>query len=116
MRLINIAAGITGAAAFIALAAYAHRSGGGHDTPMIFGALAQLSAACAALSLATRTGRIALIAALMLLVGGNLFAAAIQLTAFTGPHHFGFTAPIGGSLTILGWIVAGFAPPHRSVS
>lgn len=110
MRLINIFAGLTGAAAFIALAYFSH-SGANDPTPITFGALAQLSAASACLAIANRTGRLNTVAGATLLVGANIFAGVIQLNAFVGDHPFHALAPVGGSLTILGWLMLAFTKP-----
>ena len=113
MRLLNIFAALTGACAFVALAYHAH-SGAGETDPIIFAALAQLSAAAANLAIANRVGRLNLIGGAVLLAGANIFAGVIQLTAFVGEHPFHALAPVGGSLTILGWLVLAFAKPSSA--
>jgi len=113
MRVIHILAGLTGAEAFIALA-YATHVAGGDPGPMTMGALAQLSAACAGLALAHRSGRFTLIAAAVLLLGANIFAGVIQMSTLVGDHPFRILAPVGGSLLILGWILAAFTKPNAT--
>ncbi|MGO9134394.1 MAG: DUF423 domain-containing protein [Methylovirgula sp.] len=43
-------------------------------------------------------------AASILLAGGLLFGADLTVHAYTGTRLFPYAAPIGGTLTILGWL------------
>ncbi len=47
-----------------------------------------------------------LAAATTLLAGGVLFSTDISLRVFTAQRLFPFAAPIGGTLMILGWLLA----------
>ncbi|HEY1736604.1 MAG TPA: DUF423 domain-containing protein [Methylovirgula sp.] len=50
-----------------------------------------------------------LIAAAILLGGGLLFCADLSVHVFTGHRLFPFAAPVGGTLMIVGWLVASVA-------
>jgi uncharacterized membrane protein YgdD (TMEM256/DUF423 family) len=112
MRLIHICAALTGAAAFTLLALAHHAHGGEPNFSfVVMAALAQISAAASGLTIAQHTSRLAAIAAAMILLGANLFAGVIYLSAFYDNHPLHALAPIGGGLLILGWLTLAFSAP-----
>lgn len=117
-------AALTGAVGVIEAAAAAH----GHVSPLlstasqflIVNAAASIALAGFAVS-ATRGRGWLLAAAAVLLCGGMLFCADLTIRAYGGSRLFPFAAPIGGSLMICGWLLAGVSAfgccllrrPHR---
>ncbi len=61
-------------------------------------------------------GRIASVAAAMLILGTLLFSGDIAMRVLAGGRLFPMAAPIGGSLLILGWIVVGISAVWRRAS
>ncbi|MES1202014.1 MAG: DUF423 domain-containing protein [Pseudomonadota bacterium] len=112
MRILNLLAGLSGACALIALAASHHlvTDADGAQWVLLAG-IVQLSAAGAGLAIANRTARLNLIAGAMILGGATLFAGEIYVHSFLNNASLEMLAPIGGALSIIGWIVLAFAKP-----
>ena len=73
--------------------------------PLMTGAAMQIAHALAALvALALLPGRWALVTAWTFILGSALFAGAIDARIFAG-LHLGPTAPAGGLLLMLGWLL-----------
>ncbi|HWA00065.1 MAG TPA: DUF423 domain-containing protein [Caulobacterales bacterium] len=112
MRILNIVAALSGASALIALAASHHMPNFDAARPYVMmGGAVQLSAGLAGLAIANRSGRLNLIAGTLILGGAALFAGEIYLHSFADIAALDMAAPIGGMLSILGWIVLAFAKP-----
>ncbi len=118
MRLINIAAALSGLVALGFLVAAAHLL---RDTleavdleRIQLAAFMQLGAACAGLAIANRAGRPNAIAGTLILAGAALFAGALYAISLTHDRAFASLAPIGGSTLIIGWVVLAFALPAQS--
>lgn len=116
MRLINIAAALSGFAALGMLVAAAHPLRDALQAPDLerikLGAFVQLGAACAGLAIANRTGLLNSVAGAMVLAGAALFAGTLYAISLTGAHGpLVALAPIGGATLILGWAVLIFAKP-----
>jgi uncharacterized membrane protein YgdD (TMEM256/DUF423 family) len=111
MRIMNICAALSGAAALIMLAVTHHMRGDADYAFVLMAAVAQLGAAAAGLAIANRTGLVNAVAGALMLGGADLFAAEICLSTFNDSHPFHMLAPIGGAAMILGWIVLAFARP-----
>jgi uncharacterized membrane protein YgdD (TMEM256/DUF423 family) len=110
MRIVHILSALTGAAAFILLAASHH--GGNDNANAILAALAQVSAATAGLAMARhRLSRLSAAAAYTLLAGANLFAASLYAGIYFAETPFGLLAPLGGGALIIGWLLLAFAQP-----
>jgi uncharacterized membrane protein YgdD (TMEM256/DUF423 family) len=69
-------------------------------------AVLALSAAAEAIAKTSRSLRVGIV---LLLIGTLLFGGELTSHAFFPKSPFVFVAPIGGSLTILGWLVAAAA-------
>ncbi|HVY86051.1 MAG TPA: DUF423 domain-containing protein [Caulobacterales bacterium] len=112
MRLINLIAGLSGAWALMAMAGSHHLVSDADGAQwVLLGGIVQLSAALAGLVIAGRSGRLNLVAGILILAGAALFAGEIDLHAFANITAFEMLAPVGGGLGILGWIVLAFAKP-----
>lgn len=109
------AAALMGAAGIALLAAGAHAAGGQATTAgqmLLFHASAAMAATLARKAGSLHDG-IARLAIVALLVGVALFAGDLAVRAFSGARLFPFAAPLGGGLTILGWLglaVSALAP------
>jgi uncharacterized membrane protein YgdD (TMEM256/DUF423 family) len=112
MRWLNTLAALSGAAALIALASARHLCADADMNALLMAALVQFGAAAAGLAIAARSGRLSAIAGGMIVAGAALFAGEIYFSAFTGSHAFIMLAPLGGGLTILGWLALAFAKPR----
>ncbi|MEZ5995554.1 MAG: DUF423 domain-containing protein [Hyphomonadaceae bacterium] len=116
MRLLNVAAALSGALALGFLAAAAHPLRNvlaPADLDRIqLGAFIQLAAAGAGLAIANRSGRINATAGAMILGGAALFAGALYAISLSGNIAFASLAPVGGVTLILGWAVLAFAKPN----
>lgn len=102
-------AACAGAAGVVEAAVAAH----GHGQPLLFTSAhfliidAAASIALNAFSLNAPTGRRWFLAAAFILLGGGiLFCADLSVRALAGHRLFPFAAPMGGTLMIVGWIVA----------
>ncbi|MEZ6023757.1 MAG: DUF423 domain-containing protein [Hyphomonadaceae bacterium] len=115
MRVLNILAALSGLAALVMLVLAAHAFQSIMDAEAIarvqLGAFMQLGAATAGLAIANRSGRLNLIAGLMILIGAALFSTTLYLISLTGERWFALMAPIGGITLISGWAVLLFARP-----
>ncbi len=103
------AAGLAGAAGVIEAAAAAH---GVADPRLATSANflmldAAASMAIGAFALSAARGRSWFLAAATILLGGGLlFCADLSLRVFAAQRLFPFAAPLGGTLMIIGWLVA----------
>lgn len=102
-------AGLAGAAGVIEAAMAAH----GHAEPRLSTSAHFLTLnAAAAIALngfalaGVRAQNWLLAASTLLLGGGFLFCADLSHRAFTGERLFPFAAPTGGTLMIIGWLLA----------
>jgi uncharacterized membrane protein YgdD (TMEM256/DUF423 family) len=115
MRLINIAAALSGLVALGLLAAAAHPLRDALQTADLdrieLGAFVQIGAACAGLAISNRRGRLNAVAGGLILCGAALFSGALYAISLTGAHAFAMIAPIGGITLILGWALLAFAKP-----
>jgi len=105
-------ASCAGAAGVIEAAAAAH----GHSEPLLVTSAhfllitAAASIALNAFGLNAPSGRRWFLAAAFILLGGGiLFCADLSVRALAGHRLFPFAAPTGGTLMIVGWIVAATA-------
>lgn len=116
MRLLNAFAALSGFIALVMLTIAAHalrETLTPEDVERIhLAAYLQLGAAAATLAIANRTGRLNLIAGVLMLAGAALFACVLYALAITGPHALTFFAPIGGIMMMLGWLLLIFAKPN----
>lgn len=113
MRLLNVFAALSGLAALIMLVLAAHAL---HPAPddlerIQLAAFLQLGAATAGVAIANRSGRLNLIAGVMILAGAALFAGTLYTIAITHSRAIVMLAPVGGITLILGWAVLAFAKP-----
>lgn len=100
---IGVFAAISAAIAVAAGAFGAHGAAGQQEAEWLrTGGLYQLIHAVAALAIMD----FARGPAIMLLVGGALFAVTLYAMALGGPRWLGAVTPIGGSLLIMGWLWA----------
>ncbi len=115
MRLLNIAAALSGALALIMLVLVAHalQLAPPDAERMQLGAFVQLTAAAAGLAISGREGRLNLMAGAMILVGAAIFSGTLYALSLTNNRSFVMFAPIGGITLILGWIVLAFTNPLR---
>jgi len=100
------AAALMGAAGVALLAAGAHAAGGQATTAgqmLLFHACAAMAATLARKAGSLHDG-IARVAIVALMLGAALFAGDLTLRAFSGARLFAMAAPLGGGLTILGWL------------
>ncbi len=101
-------AALAGAAGVALLALAAHAApGSGLDSAgslLLFHAAATLGA-LSAIAHGFVGRRFGLAAVVLFLGGAALFAIEVALHALAGRQPFPMAAPIGGSLTILGWLV-----------
>ena len=106
---------LCGAAGVALAAAGAHRGGDGAIATtagyfLLFHAAAVM-ALVAALGTTARGNRLLAVAASLLVLGVALFSGELALHALAGLRPLPMAAPIGGSLMILGWLVAAVALP-----
>lgn len=118
-RLPLVLAGLMGAAGVGLMAAGSHSAGGAFATTagqmLLFHApaIAAAVSARAAGLLAPGVGRLAVYA---LMAGPAIFAADLAWRGFGHPRLFPMAAPLGGSLTILAWLLlaaAALTAPRR---
>lgn len=115
MRLLNVFAALSGALALIMLVLVSHalQLDGPDADRMQLGAFIQLFAACAALAIANRSGKLNLIAGAMILAGAAIFAGVLYTLSLTHMRAVAMLAPVGGITLILGWIVLAFTRPQE---
>lgn len=111
-RLLLLVAGLMGAAGVAAAAAAAHVGGGENLATashfLLFDAAAVAGLLAVALQLGR--GRVAFsIAAGLIALGGLLFSGDLAARALMEVKLLGGSAPFGGSLMIVGWLVAAVA-------
>jgi uncharacterized membrane protein YgdD (TMEM256/DUF423 family) len=101
--MIGLFAAISAALAVAAGAFGAHGAAGPQEVDWLrTGGLYQLVHAVAALAImGTARGP-----AIMLLIGGGLFAVTLYAMALGGPRWLGAVTPVGGTLLIAGWLWA----------
>ncbi|WP_062769839.1 DUF423 domain-containing protein [Sphingopyxis terrae] len=101
--MIGLFAAISAALAVAAGAFGAHGAAGPQEADWLrTGGLYQLVHAVAALAIiGTARGP-----AIMLLIGGGLFAVTLYAMALGGPRWLGAVTPVGGTLLIAGWLWA----------
>ena len=107
--MIGLFAAISAALAVAAGAFGAHGAAGPQEADWLrTGGLYQLVHAVAALAImGTARGP-----AIMLLIGGGLFAVTLYAMALGGPRWLGAVTPVGGTLLIAGWLWAAWAMPR----
>jgi len=110
-RLHLVLAGLFGVCGVALLAAGAHLAGSNASTAGLM--LVLHASAVIALTAARRSGLVgnasARVGVSLILVGVALFSADLAVRAFDAGRLFAFAAPIGGSLTIAGWLVVSLA-------
>ncbi len=113
MRLLNVFAALSGVAALVMLVLAAHALQPAPDDleRIQLGAFLQLGAAAAGLAIANRSGRLNLIAGVMILAGAALFSGTLYTLAITHSRAIVMLAPVGGITLILGWLTLAFAKP-----
>jgi uncharacterized membrane protein YgdD (TMEM256/DUF423 family) len=113
MRLLNILAALSGVLALVMLVLAAHAlQPAPEDLERIkLGAYLQLGAAAAGLAIANRSGRLNLIAGLLILAGAAIFAGTLYTLAITHSQALIMLAPVGGIALILGWVTLVFTKP-----
>ena len=107
-------AGLYGAAGVALAAAGAHLGGSGGLATTAANFLLFHAAALVGMSTAAAHGRRAaplMAAASLVATGAFLFSGHLALHALAGRVPVRIAAPVGGSLTILGWLVAAVALP-----
>ena len=109
IAVLDACAGLFGACGVAAAAGAAHVTGGERLNSV---ALILLAHAAALLGLTARArpgeprARLWLAAAVIVAVGAALFSADVALLTLHGARLFPMAAPTGGTLLILGWLVA----------
>jgi uncharacterized membrane protein YgdD (TMEM256/DUF423 family) len=113
MRLLNIFAALSGVLALVMLVLAAHAlQPAPEDLERIkLAAYLQLAAAAAGLAIANRSGRLNLIAGLLILAGAATFAGTLYTLAITHSRALILLAPVGGLTLILGWVTLAFTKP-----
>jgi uncharacterized membrane protein YgdD (TMEM256/DUF423 family) len=113
MRLLNIFAALSGVLALVMLVLAAHAlQPAPQDLERIkLAAYLQLAAAAAGLAIANRSGRLNLIAGLLILAGAAIFAGTLYTLAITHSRALILLAPVGGLTLILGWVTLAFTKP-----
>ena len=113
MRLLNVFAALSGLAALtmLVLAAHALQPALEDLERIKLAAFIQLGAAAAALAIANRTGRLNLIAGVLILAGAALFAGTLYTLAITHSRAVVTLAPVGGIALLFGWLTLAFAKP-----
>jgi uncharacterized membrane protein YgdD (TMEM256/DUF423 family) len=113
MRLLNVFAALSGLTALVMLVLAAHAlQPGPEDLDRIeLAALLQLGAAIAGLAIANRSGRLNLVAGVLIVAGAAIFAGTLYALAIADTRALIMLAPVGGITLILGWVVLVFAKP-----
>lgn len=113
MRLLNVFAALSGLAALamLVLAAHALQPAPDDLERIELAASIQLGAAAAGLAIANRTGRLNLIAGVLILAGATVFAGTLYTLAVTHSRAVVMLAPVGGIALLLGWLTLAFAKP-----
>ena len=112
--IVSALAGLYGAAGVALAAAGAHRSGNPNVVTaayfLLFHATALVGLCTAAATVARRAAPL-MVAASLIALGTLLFSGHLALHALADLVPIPVAAPVGGSLTILGWLVAAVALP-----
>jgi len=112
LRLINVAAALSGLAALAMLVMASHALSAAEDAARIqTGGYIQLAAAAAGLAIANRSGRLDLIAGALILGGAALFAGTLYAISLFHTDSFAMLAPVGGITLMSGWALLAFARP-----
>lgn len=114
ITIVSAAAGLYGAAGVALAAAGAHLGGAGSlATTAAYFALFHAAALVGMSTAATASHRPIplLLAASLVALGTLLFSGHLALHALSGLVPVPFAAPVGGTITILGWLVAAVALP-----
>ncbi len=113
MRLLNVFAALSGllALSMLVLAAHALQPAPEDLERIKLAAFLQLGAAASGLAIANRSGRLNLIAGVLILTGAAVFAGTLYAIAITHSHALVMLAPVGGITLLLGWVVLVFAKP-----
>jgi uncharacterized membrane protein YgdD (TMEM256/DUF423 family) len=112
LGVLDACAGLFGACGVASAAAAAHLPGGERLNAV---ALILLAHAAALLAITPRakageaSARLWLASAVALAVGAALFSSDVALLTLRGARLFPMAAPTGGTILILGWLVAFFA-------
>ncbi|PWL16364.1 DUF423 domain-containing protein [Falsochrobactrum shanghaiense] len=104
-RLFSTLAGLCGALAIVAYAGSAHSSWG--QLTVIAPLLLAHAPALLVLSLIAPASSSARIGGALLFIGLALFCGSLFMLDVTGERLFPYSAPTGGTLMILGWLVVG---------
>ncbi len=108
-RILILAGGLAGATGVALSAAAAHAGGGNVAVAATF----LLAHAPLLLIAGLLPGRLLSAAGATALLGVALFAGDLLMRHYAGGRLFPMAAPLGGSLMILGWLVAGAAGLRR---
>lgn len=114
MRYLSLFAALSGTLALIMLTIASHTmpADAAQDIERLhLGGFIQLAAAAAGIAVANRSGRLNLIAGVMIVAGAALFSGVLYALALTHGRGFAMLAPVGGITLILGWIFLAFAKP-----
>jgi uncharacterized membrane protein YgdD (TMEM256/DUF423 family) len=116
MRLLNVFAALSGLVALTMLTIVAHAMGATHPSPedierIKLAAFLQLGAAASGLAIANRSGRLNLIAGILILTGAAIFAGTLYTVVISHSRALVALAPIGGITLLLGWFALVFAKP-----
>lgn len=113
MRLLNVFAALSGllALAMLVLAAHALQPAPEDLERIHLAAFLQLGAAASGLAIANRSGRLNLIAGVLILAGAAVFAGTLYTIAITHSRALVMLAPVGGITLLLGWVALVFAKP-----
>lgn len=116
MRLLNVFAALSGLAALAALIYAAHGLTQSPSSDLVtaserikLAAFIQIGAAAAGLAIANRTGRLNLIAGVLILAGAAIFSFTLYGVAILGTPAM--LAPVGGITLLVGWLALAFAKP-----
>lgn len=113
--LLGAIGGLVGALGVVAAAGAAHAAAdpllGTAANMLLFHAAAVLAIS----ALARGGGRVLLVAGVIIAIGVGLFSGDLARRALGGERLFPYAAPIGGTLLILGWIVAAIGCLLRAV-
>jgi len=112
LRILIVAAGLMGSAGVVLAALAAHGDNAARLLPASSMLLFHAPAVIGAVLLVERAlvaPRVGLIAACGLVLGAVLFAATLTLHQFAGRPLFPMSAPTGGTVMILSWLVLALA-------
>lgn len=116
MRILNALAALSGLAALALLVVSTHSMQSAAPDEIDHVRLAgfiQLVSAAAGLAIANRSGRLNLIAGMLILAGAALFTIAVDTHAIGHSTALLMLAPVGGFAMMIGWVVLAFAAPTK---